>query len=233
MSALVWLAVLAALLMAVNRTLATSLPGELWRPAGDLLIVSVAAMVLAASHMSDTPLEKSLGLPIMLRKPDHRMPRLVPVRTKVVVSLAFIAAIAVIQVPWVLQHLGQLGEMTRHAGELWRGVLSSPTTALLVSLRAGINEEILFRLLLGTGVFWVMSHFITVRSRLVWASAAVSGALFCMALHPYNVLAALAGTWLGFVYLEEGLIPAVFLHFLIDVVWMAPVALMQLRWQPM
>lgn len=115
---------------------------------------------------------------------------------------------------------------------LHRGVLPSeyilartntPVRGALLSLRAAIIEEPLFRLLLGSLITLGISRLAAKAQSETRTQVGmlITGALFCL-LHP-NWAGLVGGIGMSLIYFRTGLAPAMVVHFLADIV---PYALM-------
>ncbi len=90
-------------------------------------------------------------------------------------------------------------------------------TAILISTRAAIYEEILFRLFLITALIYFLKNIISYRKS-VFMSVFVSAFIFSVSFHSGSTISFASGLLLGFVYLNTGIIPAILLHFMADAV---------------
>jgi Type II CAAX prenyl endopeptidase Rce1-like len=118
---------------------------------------------------------------------------------------------------------GRLPALTLHSDVQW-----SLLTQLMISLGAGIYEELLFRVLLVSGLAWLMGRLFHLRSTAAGVSAVVVGALIFSAFHyigPYGddlaltsfAFRAVAGVLFSGLYLLRGFGITAWTHALYDV----------------
>ncbi len=100
------------------------------------------------------------------------------------------------------------------------------TQAFFLSLRAGITEEVVFRLFLLSLSAWITLRIFHNRRGAIGVGVLVSSLLFGL-IHPGFILAFLMGLAMAYIYLEAGLLPAMLVHFLGDFV---PFSLWALFW---
>ena len=89
---------------------------------------------------------------------------------------------------------------------------------VLLSLRAGLLEEILFRLFLFTFVTYLGSRVTKSKQKSVIVGLLVSSFLFGFMHGGVNLQASIYGGILVYVYYKNGLIPAIIIHFLADAI---------------
>lgn len=107
----------------------------------------------------------------------------------------------------------------------WLGTLDL-TRAFFLSLRAGVTEEIVFRLFLLSLVAWITLGIFHNRRGAIGVGVLVSSFLSGL-IHPGFMLAFLMGIALAYMYLRAGLVPAMIVHFVGDLV---PLSLWALFW---
>ena len=90
-------------------------------------------------------------------------------------------------------------------------------TAILISIRAAIYEEILFRLFLITVIIYYLKNIISYRKS-AFISVLISAFIFSVSFHSGSIISFASGLLLGFVYLSTGIIPSILLHFMADAV---------------
>ena len=87
-------------------------------------------------------------------------------------------------------------------------------TAVLLAVRAALTEEILFRLLAISVIIWVTRKIIKSTEDSSFFAIILSSLLFTM-IHPSFLRPFIYGLLLGYIYLKNGLIPVVIIHFLL------------------
>jgi len=105
----------------------------------------------------------------------------------------------------------------------WLAYLT-PEMALALSLRAALNEQVVFRLFFFPLILLMIRYFINSQK----ASLVVAGtasAILVGLIHPGFVQAFLIGLALVYIYYQRGLLPAIVVHFLADA---APLVLISL-----
>jgi len=107
----------------------------------------------------------------------------------------------------------------------WLGTLDL-TQAFFLSLRAGVTEEIVFRLFLLCFAVWGTLRVSHSRPWAICAGVLVSSLLFGL-IHPGFALPFLVGIVMAHIYLQAGLLPAMVVHFLSDFL---PLSLWALFW---
>ena len=92
----------------------------------------------------------------------------------------------------------------------------TPINSILISIRAGITEEVIFR-------FFLFSLFILVFTKifhskiLIFLICSILSALaFAFLLHSGSIVSLVAGVILSYIYYKKGLLPAMIVHFLGD-----------------
>ncbi|SET61241.1 CAAX protease self-immunity [Natronincola peptidivorans] len=89
---------------------------------------------------------------------------------------------------------------------------------ILLSLRAGLHEEILFRLFIFTIVTYLANIVIVSAKKSVIVGIIISSFLFGLMHGGINTFAIIYGAILAHVYYKNGLIPAIIIHFLADAI---------------
>jgi membrane protease YdiL (CAAX protease family) len=118
---------------------------------------------------------------------------------------------------------GRISALALHADSEW-GLL----TQLMISLGAGIYEELLFRVILVSGLAWLMGRIFRLRPTAAGVSAVLVGALIFSAFHyigPYGddlalisfTFRAVAGVLFNGLYLLRGFGITAWTHALYDV----------------
>lgn len=99
----------------------------------------------------------------------------------------------------------------------WISSVSNIKEVLLISLKAGIQEEILFRLFIFSLVTFLASKKIHSQKYAIIIGAIISSFLFGLIHLPYIVYPTLAGLVLSFVYYKNGLVPVIIIHSLVNI----------------
>ncbi len=92
----------------------------------------------------------------------------------------------------------------------------TPVNAILISLKAGIQEEILFRLFLFSLLIFLLRKVFRSEKIVLLTSTIISALLFAVLLHSGSLISLIAGMVLAYIYFKEGLLPAMAIHFLGD-----------------
>jgi hypothetical protein len=106
----------------------------------------------------------------------------------------------------------------------WLVSLTSET-ALALSLRAALNEEVFFRLFLFPLILLVM-RYCTHSQKASLVIAGLASATLVGLIHPGFVQAFLIGLALIYIYYQRGLLPAIVVHFFADAVPLVLISLM-------
>lgn len=162
-----------------------------------------AAVILIAGQMAWSAALR-LGLPIWWRtgKASKRGKFIL-----VGVGFVIIALNTYVNLDMMIHHEGQGLEMAPWMGKL------TPWTAFLLSLRAALTEEILFRFFTISVIAWCLKVLsASLKISLVMASLA-SAVLFAW-IHPAFLIPFIFGVMLAYVYVGFGLIPVFAIHFL-------------------
>ncbi len=110
----------------------------------------------------------------------------------------------------------------------WGQILSTPWKGLLCSLRAGITEEVPFRLFVGALVLWLLNSSAKTKNRAWWLAPLLTTLLFCLIMHPTTPMAYASSLLLSVIYYRHGIIPAILVHAFIDAAWQVSVPLLGL-----
>lgn len=128
------------------------------------------------------------------------------------VSLILLLSILLVtanEISWVLySKTGVLPE--------WALGLNFPS-AILISARAAIYEEIFFRLFLMTTIIYLLKNIISYKKS-VLIGISVSALIFSVSIHSGSMISFASGLLLGFIFINTGIIPAILLHFVADAV---------------
>ncbi|AKL95045.1 abortive infection protein [Clostridium aceticum] len=89
---------------------------------------------------------------------------------------------------------------------------------VLVSLRAGLHEEILFRLFVFTTVTYLANKEIDSQKKSMILGMIISSLLFGLMHGGMNIFVIAYGVILAYVYYKNGLIPAIIIHFFADAI---------------
>ena len=89
--------------------------------------------------------------------------------------------------------------------------------SILISLRAGLNEEISFRLFLFPFLVWFLIHFTDSQKVIIGASALITAFIHGL-MHPGFFVAFLMSLVLIYIYYKKGIFSAIFFHFIIDAI---------------
>lgn len=94
-----------------------------------------------------------------------------------------------------------------------------PRTAVVLSFRAGLNEEVIFRLFLFPVIAWAVARVSRSRDASLITGALVSSFFFGL-IHPGFgfITAFLTGLALVYIYYHRGLLPAMIAHFFTDAI---------------
>jgi len=104
-------------------------------------------------------------------------------------------------------------------------ILLTPETALALSFRAALNEQVVFRLFLFPLILLIIRYFThSQKASLVIAGLASAGLVGF--IHPGFVQAFLIGLALIYIYYERGLLPAMITHFFADTIPLVLISLM-------
>lgn len=93
----------------------------------------------------------------------------------------------------------------------------TPFTAVIIATRAALTEEILFRLLSISVIIWVSRKIIKSTEDSSFFAVILSSLLFTM-IHPSFLQPFIYGLLLGYIYIKNGLIPVLIIHFLADAI---------------
>ena len=106
----------------------------------------------------------------------------------------------------------------------WLALLT-PEMALAISLRAALNEEIVFRLFLFPSIAWAVMHLVHSQQASLIIGALASTFVYGL-IHPGFVMAFLVGLALIYIYHQHGLLPAMTAHFFADAISLVLISLM-------
>jgi len=98
----------------------------------------------------------------------------------------------------------------------WLALLT-PETALAISFRAALNEEVLFRLFLFPLVAWIVGRIVHAQELSLVTGALASSMVYGL-IHPGFSIAFLVGLALVYVYHRSGLLSAMTVHFFADAI---------------
>lgn len=101
----------------------------------------------------------------------------------------------------------------------------APHTAFILSIRAALTEEILFRLFSISTLIWIARKITKSAKVPVFFAVMLSSVLFAL-IHQSFLYPFIYGLLLGYIYLKTGLIPVFIIHFLADVI---PFTVMSIR----
>ena len=93
-----------------------------------------------------------------------------------------------------------------------------PETAVALSLRAALTEEIVFRLFLFLLATWVIERFIHSQKRSMIVGAVASAFMFALMHGSGFAVAFPLGLALVYIYHRGGLLPAMIVHFFADAI---------------
>lgn len=88
---------------------------------------------------------------------------------------------------------------------------------ILVSLRAGLFEEVLYRLFGFTLITYIISKLVSSKKQSIIIGIFLSAVLFGL-LHQGFIFAFYCGVILAYVYYKNGLLPAILIHFIADAI---------------
>jgi membrane protease YdiL (CAAX protease family) len=161
---------------------------------GDIAFALGAGLVglLVVSH---------LGLPIWWSHNDEHSSQI----SLIVIVLG--ASLVLINLIMYMTNLDQLASCSFLT-------MFAPKTAIALSLRAALTEEIFLRLFLFPAIAWVVMHFLKRELSLI-IGGVVSSVYFGL-IHPGFFLAFFVGLALVYIYYYKGLLPAMIVHFLAD-----------------
>jgi hypothetical protein len=133
----------------------------------------------------------------------------------VVVGLIVIILNSVININMLITHREQFLTMS----PAWVTYIAegTPFKALLVSVRAALTEEIVFRLFLISIISGIMQWFTTSRANWLIASGILASMAFAF-IHQPSLIPLLFGFMLSYIYINHGLIPVFVVHFLADAI---------------
>lgn len=89
---------------------------------------------------------------------------------------------------------------------------------VLLSLRAGLYEEILFRLFVFTLVTCLVTKVIKSKQKSIIMGIIISSFIFGLIHGGVNIQASIFGGTLAYIYYKNGLVPAIIIHFLADAI---------------
>lgn len=89
---------------------------------------------------------------------------------------------------------------------------------ILLAMRAGLQEEIIFRLFLFTLITYAATKIVHSTRKSIVIGIAISSLLFGMMHGFYPNFAYISGGILAYIFYKNGLIPAMIIHFLADVI---------------
>jgi hypothetical protein len=101
----------------------------------------------------------------------------------------------------------------------------TPEIALALSLRASLNEQVVFRLFLFP-LIWLIIRYFTHSQKASLVIAGLASAMLVGLIHPGFVQAFLIGLALVYIYYQRGLLPAIVVHFFADAVPLVLISLM-------
>ncbi|MTI68346.1 MAG: CPBP family intramembrane metalloprotease [Firmicutes bacterium] len=90
--------------------------------------------------------------------------------------------------------------------------------AVLISIRAAITEEIIFRFFLFSFIFFIFSKFVDSRRSILILSILVSSFIFSFFLHSGSLVSFGAGIIITYIFYKKGLVISMIVHFLADVI---------------
>jgi len=100
--------------------------------------------------------------------------------------------------------------------ESWIALLT-PLTSILVSLRAAIMEEIIFRFFMITTITWALKFFISSERSNLTIAIILSSIIFGL-IHSTFLVPLAFGLLLSYTYINYGLIPVLIIHFVANLI---------------
>lgn len=97
-------------------------------------------------------------------------------------------------------------------------LLSTPLSAFLMCVRAGTNEETIYRLFIASASLRLLQSLGLGQRAALISAAVVSSVLFVWGVHPGNLVAFIISAVMAAIFLNEGLLPAALVHFLADAI---------------
>ncbi|WP_330623498.1 CPBP family intramembrane glutamic endopeptidase [Acetoanaerobium pronyense] len=95
---------------------------------------------------------------------------------------------------------------------------SSFNEIFLLSLRAGLHEEIIFRLFVFSMFTYLISKNINSKEKAIFGGIVLSSLLFSLMHGGLNIVAFVFGAVLAYIFYNNGLIPAIIIHFLANLI---------------
>ncbi|MFA5815332.1 MAG: CPBP family glutamic-type intramembrane protease [Bacteroidales bacterium] len=92
----------------------------------------------------------------------------------------------------------------------------TPINSILISIRAGITEEVIFRFFLFSLLLLVFAKIIHSKILIFLICSIISALAFAFLLHSGSIVSLVAGIILSYIYYKKGLLPAIIVHFLGD-----------------
>lgn len=92
----------------------------------------------------------------------------------------------------------------------------TPINSILISIRAGITEEVIFRFFLFSLFILVFAKIIHSKVLIFLICSIISALAYAFLLHSGSIVSLVAGIILSYIYYKKGLLPAIIVHFLGD-----------------
>jgi hypothetical protein len=92
----------------------------------------------------------------------------------------------------------------------------TPINSILISIRAGITEEVIFRFFLFSLFIFVFTRIFHSKIIIFLICSIISALAFAFLLHSGSIVSLVAGIILSYIYYKKGLLPAMIVHFLGD-----------------
>lgn len=181
----------------------TSYPGQ--APATTMLSFDFASTFLPG--LAGVYISRRIGYPLWWRKGD-RSPA--SRRATLITALLGFTVIAANTCVYLTQE--------ERATDLapWLALLT-PETAIAISVRAALTEEVFFRLFLFPSIAWIFWRFTKQKEASLVIGALASTLAFGL-IHPGFLWAFLTGMAILHIYHRRGLLPAMITHFLADAI---------------
>jgi membrane protease YdiL (CAAX protease family) len=210
--------VVAVLVVAVDAMLMPILV-RFYLQAGTALVLIYDFSVTLMAGWAGMFLARHVGLPVWWRSSNDSPVLRQKIYIIVLLSLFVVICNMVLNLVYYVAYHDQALQVSP-----WLVSLTSET-ALALSFRAALNEEVFFRLFLFPLILLVMRYF-THSQKASLVIAGLASAMLVGLIHPGFVQAFLIGLALVYIYYQRGLLPAIVVHFFADAVPLVLISLM-------
>jgi len=198
----------AATLVAAMDLVLTPILGDLYHFGSITIVLVYDFSVVLITGLAGLLLAPRTGCPVWWRRDN---------RSSVSHQATYVTALLGLSVVILntLNNVINIGQAEQLAP--WMALLT-PVTALAISLRAALNEEIIFRLFLFSLVAWIVWRFGNSQKASLVIGALVSALAFGLIHGLGFVPAFLVGLALIYIYHQRGLLSVMAVHFLADAI---------------